>query len=982
MHYRAIMTDVNNQSVTSNTISYNWLVKPTPPVFQPATQNIVFGTNTYPQNITSLSPIGGDYPYYLTYWETSLNSTVWSSMSSGDNLFSIYPFQGAPDQLFPTLYAWENRMSYPQQIGTVYYRSKTYPTGGIPYECANYLTVYSNVVSVTVSNLTAGTIAFDRNSSTTFSTCIGQIGVILRPESHPSGGTPPYTYRWLSKPQSSNTWVTVPNSNSNVLSTGTITEAMHYKRVTIDAVGTEVTSNIAELNILPKPNAAVLQPATQTVIIGSGALFQNITCATAISGSYSQYLNTWESLNQYGQWDQILSNSYVNVASNPHTTSPYLTASTTSPTTAGQMSIRLTTKPYFYNNVGDNSCFDLLAVYSNTVTVTAAAVTPVNGGGIQYTGSTSICTNTKITTINNNVVATGGNGTFTYEWQQKLASNNVWTTIANSNSETYLPKVNITENTTFRRKVTDGLGAFAYSNEIAITVLASNGTLVGGETEDVDHTCVITYKAKIDSYSAANGGVTPYAYVWQQLQSGTWVDVSTSTTTATNFATASQTAALVTTVGTFRRKVTDYCSTVAYANEAIVRLQTIIPGTVNIVSSTITAGQTPSLITNSAVPTCATNEDYGSGNQVTISSHWQQATDINGIWSTISGANSLTYQPTELTQTTYFKRVSREGFCSMSAASNIITVSVYNGPLTGGTISANSNCVVIGSSIGTINNTASAAGGRFPYTYEWQINETGNWVAINGTNVADFFAGNITENTSFRRKVTDAIGNSIYSNTLDIKVISSILHAGLIARPLVVCPNINDVFLYDNLRACGGLDSLHYQWEINTNNQGWTNIPNANSVNLSIQNLSSDTKFRRKVTDGGCATTLYSNVVNVYMYPEIVGGLVLPIEQTLCSNSTQLPKVISISQNNHYTNGTVSYQWQKFTFTNPIWTNIPNANQATYQPPIANEVVYYRLKVTSTACNAVGYSSESVVYVNNNCTGQKLISKKAKPIKK
>lgn len=83
------MTDVNNQSVTSNTISYNWLVKPTPPVFQPATQNIVFGTNTYPQNITSLSPIGGDYPYYLTYWETSLNSTVWSSMSSGDNLFAF-----------------------------------------------------------------------------------------------------------------------------------------------------------------------------------------------------------------------------------------------------------------------------------------------------------------------------------------------------------------------------------------------------------------------------------------------------------------------------------------------------------------------------------------------------------------------------------------------------------------------------------------------------------------------------------------------------------------------------------------------------------------------------------------------------------------------------------------------------------------------------------------------------------------------------
>ena len=58
---------------------------------------------------------------------------------------------------------------------------------------------------------------------------------------------------------------------------------------------------------------------------------------------------------------------------------------------------------------------------------------------------------------------------------------------------------------------------------------------------------------------------------------------------------------------------------------------------------------------------------------------WQQDPGCTGTWSNISGANSLTYQPGALTQTTCFRRVTTDA-CG-TAYSNTITITVTPGPI-------------------------------------------------------------------------------------------------------------------------------------------------------------------------------------------------------------------------------------------------------------------------------------------------------------
>lgn len=138
MHYRAIVQDVNNQSVTSNTISYNFLNIPTPPTISPATQNVIFGNNSTPQNFTSSVPITGNYIMYRSDWQSSNDGINWS-FTNGESMFSIYPLYTAPINTEPGLFSY-NFVPYAE--GTKYFRVKVRPDFGlIPNECADYTSV-------------------------------------------------------------------------------------------------------------------------------------------------------------------------------------------------------------------------------------------------------------------------------------------------------------------------------------------------------------------------------------------------------------------------------------------------------------------------------------------------------------------------------------------------------------------------------------------------------------------------------------------------------------------------------------------------------------------------------------------------------------------------------------------------------------------------------------------------------------------------
>jgi len=191
------------------------------------------------------------------------------------------------------------------------------------------------------------------------------------------------------------------------------------------------------------------------------------------------------------------------------------------------------------------------------------------------------------------------------------------------------------------------------------------------------------------------------------------------------------------------------------------------------------------------------------------------------------------------------------------------------------------------------------------------------------------------------------------------------LKGGLIDGPIVTCTNTAPGIINNIIDACGGGGAFTYTWEANTGS-GWNTIGGANQPTHNATNIATTTKYRRKVGDG-CGNAVYSNEVEVFVYPAIEAGTITPNNQTVCTN--QVPGYLGLTQNCHYTNGNVSYQWQRSTSASGPWTNITNATQPVYMPTASNTSSYYRLVVRSSVCNAEAISNVAAVIVNP-CVGR------------
>ncbi|MDR1860689.1 MAG: hypothetical protein LBR06_07210 [Bacteroidales bacterium] len=102
---------------------------------------------------------------------------------------------------------------------------------------------------------------------------------------------------------------------------------------------------------------------------------------------------------------------------------------------------------------------------------------PLSPGLIYYPG---ICENltSKVeesTTDNETVTGelpSGGDGTYSYEWQYSLDSGTTWQTVpANGTGQNYTPGAELAHGINYRRKVTDGQGTFGYSNSVQVFIV-------------------------------------------------------------------------------------------------------------------------------------------------------------------------------------------------------------------------------------------------------------------------------------------------------------------------------------------------------------------------------------------------------------------------------------------------------------------------------------------------------------------------------
>ncbi|MCB9245032.1 MAG: PKD domain-containing protein [Flavobacteriales bacterium] len=141
-------------------------------------------------------------------------------------------------------------------------------------------------------------------------------------------------------------------------------------------------------------------------------------------------------------------------------------------------------------------------------------------------GDQDICYNTVPAALSNTGAPTGGDGTWTYEWERSTDQNN-WTTITGATSTGYQP-VRLTKTTWYRRKDIGGSGCgFKYTSAVKVNVYDPvDGGIVGPSHES----CPNTVPDLLGTTTAASGGDGTYTYKWQvSADKVNWSDIASAT---------------------------------------------------------------------------------------------------------------------------------------------------------------------------------------------------------------------------------------------------------------------------------------------------------------------------------------------------------------------------------------------------------------------------------------------------------------------
>ncbi len=874
----------------------------------------------------------------------------------------------------------------------------------------------SSITSVVKINLEGGTITGGISNMICADSYVGSL----------TGPTVPgdeigiITYQWQEK-IGNGTFNNIALANGREFNVGYVKTTTTFRRMVADNCGNVAYSNEITFTTIPLILPGTLQPASQTIMAGNNP--QTITSLVDPVGTGSLTYKWQTSLSANGPWENIAG----------------ATASTLQP---GPLQVT----SYFRRTTSSNVC----NYSSTTEPVLIVIQNPVIlNPGVLYSDNSCLFLGNTPYPIATKVKPVGGVLPYVIEWEAKTITGN-WTIIPGENGDKLFPGP-ITESTSYRKKVTDAAGTIAYTEPAFLSVIST--PLIPGEiASNAKVACLGSSPSLIFSVkSGANFGERG-SYQWQ---------VKTDNTNWTNITGATRgdfQPQPLTEKSLFRRVFYDSCgpnSRMAISNEVEIDTKpALFAGEINPSTQLVIPGNVPKQLISTTNP-------YGGTNSYTI--WWEKADLAVGPWTKVPGANGVNYQPPATTKTTYYRRVVKDNNCLAEKYSFIIEVFVpVFSPITGGSL-AGSTCVFPGFApkILTTGSTG-VSGGYGAYKYQWeQRSGSAVFTAITGAVSENYQPPVLSQTTEFRRKVTDELGNTSYSDVLTVQYITTSLKPGLIAvtnanvcagnppgiiksiedasgfgteghyqwqqktlsgvytdipgaqskdyapaamtqtmyfrrafvdkcsgasrtgysnevmikatpaaillpglinAPFITCAGTAPGTIKSVLDACGSCN-LKYQWEVNTGS-GYTAIAGAESASYTPGVITANTKYRRKITDGTGATA-YSNEVEILVYPPISAGIIGSDSQTVCADA--LPAPIGLVTECHYTDGTVSYQWQSAPSPSGPWTDIANAVAPVYQPGSASVTSYYRLRVSSTTCSAVVYTNTVVIMVNPPC---------------
>jgi len=447
-----------------------------------------------------------------------------------------------------------------------------------------------------------------------------------------NGSCADYSYQWWSSANNS-TFFAITGATTQNYQPGALTTTTYFKRTVTCGYQSATSSNIATVSVYPQVISGTINPITQTINKNSAPATLHVSPASGGNGTYSyQWQSGTSGSGPYSIIPNAVSTSYTPAALSEAT---YFTVITNS------NGATVVSKPV------------LVDIYPPVVggTITPAAAF-VNEG-----------TSPGMLTLSN---VSGGNGTYTYQWQSSHYNFAAWAASDIENvgdgSSTYTPSALSSD--TWYRAVVNSNGITSYSSIAKISV---HKLLRAGDITPASQAIAAgqTPIQLIDD--EMSGGDGEYTFRWYSSSDGSsWVRVPG----GVGGSLVPQNVASTT---YYKLEVTSNGETVTTNSAVIWVYPALDPGQVwPAEQPAIKYGADP-------ISLSLYNVSGGSGS---YTYQWQSSID-NTNWVDIPSAITSTYAPIGLTQTMYYRVVVNGGLTGYSSSA---MVEVYPQTIESGTV--------------------------------------------------------------------------------------------------------------------------------------------------------------------------------------------------------------------------------------------------------------------------------------------------------
>ncbi len=537
----------------------------------------------------------------------------------------------------------------------------------------------------------------------------------------------------------------------------------------------------------------------------------------------------------------------------------------------------------------------------------------------------TLCANTIADTIRVLQMPTGGDSTFSFQWEKKIGSA-TWTPMVGA-TDTFLSLDTLSISAEFRVVATSlsGCGQII-SDTVSINFLPifSNAKL----SRKVSRLCygemgidtaVSILINPIQYYSIFN-------YRWQKsTDKVVWTDLVNDTTFTFSPLT------VFTDTIYYRARLQYKAGCGSFFSDTF----SVYPSSAFLIP-TITGTQT--VCFDEKPDTLRINPSIHLGPDVSY--QWQSS--VNGTtWVNVAGQVGKSLVLNKGGSTKFYRVKTTWLNCGVRYTDSVL-VSVHQ-DLNPGTIKANQSiCYNSTPSLLSFQNLPS--GGGESYTYQWQISSDSLIFSdIPSANGIIFAPSQLTTTTYYRLMVTSAMGcGSLVTNVVKIKVYSPFL-GPTISSADTICYSTHADTIRTTIKASGGNGVYAYQWQSSTNNISWNTISGQTSDKYRPLNLIATMYYRLITTSvSGCGIDT-SNVIQIRVWPKLVKAKISSAQSICYDTNADTLRVVLLAQGG---NNKFIYQWQ-LSSDGLQWNDIIGQNALKYAPGRLTTSTFYRVITTS-----------------------------------